>query len=521
MTTGGSKELYSSSTPSQLALAALRRSTDRVVIQDDSRSWTAAAALDCIATIQFHLEHKDCLPGGRVAVLSGNRPETWFIGVAIQGLGMCVTYLHPLGNLQSHIHQIDDFQPDVVIIDAFRYPDIFADLSSRYAGQIDFLTLGGGSFNQSILDRASAGSRTAVDRSRPEDMAQINYTGGTTGRAKGAWRTNAGLVGSVVAVLSDFELPRSPSYLAAAPISHVAGTKILPSLLRGGRVVMVDRFDPDLLCETIARERISMTVLVPTMIYGLLDSPAVERNDLSSLELLVYGASPMSVTRLEQGLDRLGPVFSQLYGQTECHPIAVLPRKDHDPLFPDRLTACGYPSHSSTIALLDPEGYRVRQGDSGEICVRSPGVMGGYWRQPELTETALAGGWLHTGDVGRFDEEGRLYIVDRIKDLIITGGFNVYPREVEDAIAAVPGVAMSAVMGVPDPKWGEAVVAAVVAKPGAKLDPLEIMNAVKATRGPVYAPKKVRIVDALPLTAAGKVDKKILKERQDDMWADG
>lgn len=518
---GESRKLYSNSTPSQLAFAALRRSSDRIVLQDGSRSWTAAAALDCIATIQFHLEHKDCLPGGRVAVLSGNRPETWLIGVAVQGLGMCVSYLHPLGNLQSHIHQIDDFQPDVVIVDAARFPEIFADLSSRYTGQIAFLTLDGGTFGQSVLDRGLAGSQTVVDRSRPDDMAQINYTGGTTGRAKGAWRTNSSLAGSVVGALSDFELPRAPAYLAAGPISHVAGTKILPSLLRGGRVVMVDRFDPELLCETIARERISMTVLVPTMIYGLLDSSAIARHDLTSLELLLYGASPMSVPRLEQGLEHLGPVFSQLYGQTECYPIAVLPREDHDPQFPDRLTACGYPSHSCSIALLDPEGNRVTEGESGEICVRSPYIMGGYWRQPELTEATLAGGWLHTGDVGRFDEQGRLYIVDRIKDLIITGGFNVYPREVEDVIAAVPGVAISAVMGVPDSKWGEAVVAAVVAKPGARLDPLEIMSAVKAARGPVYAPKKVRIVDTLPLTAAGKVDKKVLKELHSDLWAEG
>lgn len=508
--------LYSNTTPTQLALAALHRARDRIVLQDSRRAWTGAAALEGIAAIQSNLDEAGCRAGQRVAVLSGNRCETWLTGVAIQGLGMCVTWLHPLGSTAAHIHQVDDFSPDFVIVDADQFADAYDSLAARFADRMNFLTIGGDA--RSIIDPAKAGSRSVVDRSGPMDMAQVNYTGGTTGRAKGAWRTNSALAASAVGVLADFDLPRRPNYLATGPISHVTGAKILPTLLRGGRVVMVDRYDPELVCATIARERIDTTLLVPTMIYGLLDSTAIDQHDLSSLELLLYGASPMSVSRLEQGLERLGSVFSQLYGQTECYPIAALPREDHDLRHPERLTACGFVSNSGTVALLDPDGNAVGAGEAGEICVRSPYVMGGYWRQPELTEAALKGGWLHTGDVGRFDPDGRLYIVDRIKDLIITGGFNVYPREVEDAITTVPGVAMCAVMGIPDPKWGEAVVAAVVPVPGAILDEAAIAAAVRVICGPVHTPKQVRIVEQLPLTAAGKIDKRAFLLASDGLW---
>lgn len=504
--------VHSGCTPAQLSLGLLKRSRHRSLLQDSSGAWTGAAALDCIATVQFHLERNGCRQGSRVAILSGNRPETWFVGVAAQGLGANLTWLHPLGTIAAHIHQIEDFDPALVIVDVSRYLPAAEEIAARFAGRISLLPLGGSNFGTDVLDAGCAGSRSAVDRSQPDALGQVNYTGGTTGRSKGAWRTNAALAASAVAILADFEFPRSPNFLAIGPISHVTGAKILPSLMRGGRVVMLDRYDPELVCSTIARERIDTCLLVPTMIYGLLDSPAIDRHDLSSLELLLYGASAMSGSRLQEALDRFGPVFSQLYGQTECYPIAVLPREDHDPTDLARLTACGFASNSCSISLQDSAGNEVAAGEAGEICVRAPYVMGGYWNQPELTASTLAGGWLHTGDVGRFDEDGRLYIVDRIKDLIISGGFNVYPREVEDCLTAIDGVAMAAVFGVPDSKWGEAVVATIVATPGTALDTNSFKAAVRQACGPINSPKHIQVLPQLPLTAAGKIDKKALRE---------
>jgi fatty-acyl-CoA synthase len=282
--------------------------------------------------------------------------------------------------------------------------------------------------------------------------------------------------------------------------------------MRGGTVHLMKGFDPEAILATIARERINFSLLVPTMVYGLLDCPALDDADLSSLELLLYGASPMSPTRLLEGLERIGPVFSQLYGQTECYPIAVLAKADHDPARPDRFAACGHAVASCAVRLLDPDGNDVAPGEAGEICVRAPQVMEGYWKRPEATAEALRGGWLHTGDVARADDEGCLFIVDRTKDMIVSGGFNIYPREVEDALTTHPAVAMAAVIGVPDPKWGEAVMALIVCRAGEAVSAEDLMGTVKALKGSAYAPKRVEFVETLPVTGVGKVDKKVLRQ---------
>jgi fatty-acyl-CoA synthase len=227
--------------------------------------------------------------------------------------------------------------------------------------------------------------------------------------------------------------------------------------------------------------------------------------------LLLYGASPMAPSRLAEALERIGPVFSQLYGQSECYPIAALPRADHDPARPELLTACGFATAASQVALLDEDGQEVPPGEPGEICVRSPIVMRGYWKQPEATEEAFAHGWLHTGDVARQDGQGRLYIVDRKKDMVVTGGFNVYPREVEDVLATHPAVALAAVVGVPDARWGEAVKAYVVLKPGSQVAAQELTALVRNAKGAVHAPKQVEFAASLPLTPLGKLDKKALR----------
>jgi fatty-acyl-CoA synthase len=284
---------------------------------------------------------------------------------------------------------------------------------------------------------------------------------------------------------------------------------------------MLPKFDPEHMLATIARQRISVALSVPTMIYGLLDCPALSRFDLSSLQMLMYGASPMAPSRLAEGLERIGPVFTQLYGQSECYPIASLPREDHDAKRPELLAACGFPIPGAEVVLLGDDGQPVRPGDAGEICVRSPNAMAGYLDNPEATAEAFAGGWLHTGDVARADDEGRLYIVDRKKDMVISGGFNVYPREVEDVLATHPAVAMSAVVGTPDAKWGEAVKAVVVLRAdasGADTAQLsaELTQLVRDRKGAVHAPKQVEFAEALPMTPLGKIDKKALRAKD---WA--
>jgi fatty-acyl-CoA synthase len=240
----------------------------------------------------------------------------------------------------------------------------------------------------------------------------------------------------------------------------------------------------------------------------------VKQFDLSSLQMVVYGAAPMSPDRLKQAIDVFGPIFVQLYGQTEApNCIATMRKIDHDPAKPGRLSACGLPCPGVEVKLLDPQMKEVAVGEPGEICVRSPLVMEGYWKRPEATEEAFRGGWLHTGDVATRDADGFLTIVDRTKDLIITGGFNIYPREVEDALLSHPDISAAAVIGVPDPKWGEAVTAFVVLRPGAEANEAALQAHVKTKRGAPWSPKAVHFIDAVPVTGLGKIDRKALRAK--------
>jgi fatty-acyl-CoA synthase len=227
-----------------------------------------------------------------------------------------------------------------------------------------------------------------------------------------------------------------------------------------------------------------------------------------------YGASPMSPTRLQEAIRLLGPIFFQFYGQTECpQALCSLRKEDHDPDDLMRLASCGRPVPWVKVALLDDDGDEVAEGMPGELCVRGPLVMKGYWNKPEETDEALRGGWLHTGDVARKDPQGFLTIVDRKKDMIVSGGFNVFPREIEDVIATHEGVAAVAVIGIPDEKWGEAVTAIVVLREDAALDVDELIALVKDRKGPHYAPKSVEVVDSIPMSPLGKPDKKALRAR--------
>jgi fatty-acyl-CoA synthase len=247
------------------------------------------------------------------------------------------------------------------------------------------------------------------------------------------------------------------------------------------------------------------------MIYALLDHPQFDEFDLSSLETVFYGASSISPARLKEAIERIGPVFAQFYGQAEAPMILTYMRKaDHDVNDMQRLASCGRPSPYVRLELLDAEDNPVPAGEPGEICVQGPLVMDGY-RDPELTAEVFRGGWLHTGDVAIRDPEGFLRIVDRTKDMIVSGGFNIFPREIEIIIAEHPAVAEVAVIGVPHEKWGEAVKAVVVLKPGTSVAEDELIAPVADSKGSYQAPKSVDFVEAIPQTPVGKPDKKVLR----------
>ena len=512
-----SNPLYTFPTVCGQTLRALARYPSRTAFSWPGGSLTYRGATDLIGRMQAVFMRLGLPPGARVAFLTANRADTWCAGVAAQLSRLALTWLHPLGSLDDQLFQLEDSEAEMLVIDANAFRDRGGELAEKVQGVMTVFTLGPANYGIDLLATIEeAGHATARCFARADDFATLNYTGGTTGKSKGALRYHREYGGFASAILADFEIPEAARYLTVAPISHVAGTKVLPTLMRGGTVHMLKGFDPEAVLKTIEQERINFTLFVPTMIYVLLDHPALARTDLSSLELLLYGASAMSPSRLVEGIERIGPVFSQLYGQTECYPVSVLRKADHDPAMPELFPSCGFPIAACEVKILDGDDDEVETGEAGEICVRAPHVMAEYWKRPETTEETLKNGWLHTGDVARKDERGYMFILDRKKDMIVSGGFNIFPREVEDVLSQHADVAMCAVVGVPDDKWGEAVTAVVVVREGTHPDPDELINLVKARKGSAHAPKQIQFVEELPMTGVGKVDKKVLRARY---WA--
>jgi fatty-acyl-CoA synthase len=493
-------------------LRALSRYPTRTAFSWPGGSLTYQGAVDLIGRLQGVFMRLGFEPGARVALLTANRADTWCAGVAAQLCRLGITWLHPLGSLEDQLFQLEDSEAEMLVVDAAAFRDRGGELATKAGGLKAVFTMGPAGYGTDLLRAIEAnGHASARCLAGPDDIATLNYTGGTTGKSKGALRSHREYGGFAAAILADFEIPEAARYLTVAPISHVAGTKVLPTLMRGGTVHMLKGFDPEAVLTTIERERINFTLFVPTMIYVLLDHPALPRTDLSSLELLLYGASAMSPRRLVEGIERIGPVFSQLYGQTECYPVSVLRKADHDPKTPELFLSCGFPIAACEVKILDNDDQEVETGEAGEICVRAPHVMAEYWKRPETTAETLKNGWLHTGDIARQDERGYMFILDRKKDMIVSGGFNIFPREVEDVLSQHPDVAMVAVVGIPDEKWGEAVTAIVVPREGSTPNADELINLVKARKGSAHAPKQVQFVRQLPMTGVGKVDKKVLR----------
>lgn len=510
-----SSRLYQGCSMGDLVVRAIQRGGDRVAfILDDERITYRefGARLSCF--IQA-LKARGLGRGDAIATITSNRPEGFMVTAAAYLMGMRVTWMHPMGSEDDHAYIVEDSGVKTLFVDHPAFTERGRALAARVPG-LTLLGFGPSDLCDDILaeSRRFQPGPLAVE-STEDDICVLIYTGGTTGRPKGVIHTHRVQVAMVMHELAEWDWPQEIRHLAMTPITHAAGVMILPVMLRSGTFVMAKGFDPQRFFQLVERHRITSAFLVPTMIYVLLDSPEIDTADCSSLQLVIYGASPMAPARLEEGMRRFGPVFMQLYGQSEApNAVTVLRKQDHDPVnHPERLASCGAPVGYIQVRLLDDEGNEVPQGDVGEICIRGPLVMAGYWNKPEETARALRNGWLYTGDLARADADGYLYIVDRSKDLIISGGFNVYPREVEDVLATHPAVAAAAVIGVPDPKWGEAVKACVVLRPGETATAEELIALVREAKGPVQAPKSIDFVDELPVTGLGKLDKKALRAR--------
>ena len=365
-------------------------------------------------------------------------------------------------------------------------------------------------------ERMAAAVPIADTRRGGDALAAIMYTGGTTGRPKGVMLTHANLYVSQLS--SNLAAPRPDDAIGLnlAPLFHVGGLGLtLQLMMRLCTQVLVPGFDEETMLALIERERASETFLVPTMLRRLIDHPRFAAHDLSSLKLVLYGAAPIDEALLKAALARLPQTrFCQLYGMTELSPVvAVLPPWCHDPAQPaSRLRAAGRPVPIAEVRVVTPDGTTAPPHVVGEIVARGPMTMAGYWNQPERTAEALRDGWLHTGDAGYVDDEGFLYVVDRLKDMIVTGGENVYSAEVENAVAQLPQVALCAVIGVPDDQWGERVHAVIALRAGAALDEQAVIMHCRSLIARYKCPRSVAFVDQLPLSQSGKILKQPLRD---------
>ena len=352
-----------------------------------------------------------------------------------------------------------------------------------------------------------------------DDVYSLVYTSGTSGVLKAAMLThrNWTCLTRVNIMRSGADPMKSSVVGYVAPITHAAGGAILASLVRGSTNMLFRQFEPEAFLGAVEQYGITDVLLVPVMINMLLSSPTVRARDLTSLQSIVYGAAPMSPDRIKLALEIFGPILTQGYGQTEsCALISSLSKADHlsanDPATAHRLGSAGQPSFECEVRVVDDDGKEIPVGEVGEIIVRGDNVMKGYWNAPELTAETIFDGWLHTRDMGRFDDDGYLYLVDRKSDMIITGGFNVYPTEVENVLYQHPAVYEAAVVSVPDPKWGESIKAVVVLKPGAAVTGEELIDFCRNAMAPFKAPKSVDFLDELPKSAVGKILRRVIRE---------
>ncbi|WP_063053549.1 acyl-CoA synthetase [Nocardia arthritidis] len=472
---------------------------------------TYGEVFDHTVAIAGALQHTGIAAGDRVAVLSANDPLalTCVFGISRAGAVWCP--VNPRNEAEENRQLFELFGCRLLF-----FQRAFADLVARIRDrlpQLRWLVCLDGEVEGAVSfqDWLTGNSGDLVPNRHPaEGLCMLAGTGGTTGRPKGVRLTESNMMTSTALALMSYPFGHRPRYLALAPLTHSAGVLTFPILSLGGQIVIMSAPDIGQFLTLIEHHRITHAFLPPTVIYGVLDHPDLDATDLSSLRCLWYGAAPMSPTRLEEALTRIGPVLGQLFGQTEApNMIAALAPADHfrtdGSIATERLTSVGRPTPLTTVAIMDGNGTLLGAGKRGEIVIRGPLVMDGYHDNPAASAEVSTHGWHHTGDIGYLDDDNYLYIVDRAKDMIITGGFNVYSAEVEQALLAHPAVKESAVIGLPDEKWGERVTAAVQLRPERTVSVEELISFVKARIGSVKAPKQLEIWDDLPRSKVGKI----------------
>jgi acyl-CoA synthetase (AMP-forming)/AMP-acid ligase II len=432
------------------------------------------------------------VPGDRVGVLLSNSIECLIAYYAVAKAGLVRVGLNTRETLDNHQYKITDSGCRAVI---------HADIVGLDAEQL----IGAHELAQLIASGSDA--PCAVDRALDAPY-RLGYTGGTTGKAKAVTLTTRGELAELSAFLMDLvpDIRPGDTFLHAAPIAHASGAYFLPALARGATSLIMPKFDAGEFVTLAEKTQASMTFLVPTMLAMILEEPALATAKLN-LRTISYGASPIAPAVLERAQARFGKVFAQSYGQAES-PMVITCLKPHEH---DRIGSCGRPFTFVDVCVMDDDDQPLPPGEIGEICCRGPQTMAYYWNRPEATEQAFRHGWLHTGDIGKMDADGYFYILDRKNDMLISGGYNVYPREVEDVLLEVDGVVEAAVIGVADEKWGDRVVAVVAGR--ADLDPERLLAHARHRLANYKRPKTIEVWPDLPKSAANKILRREIRDR--------
>lgn len=469
------------------------------------------AQVQSLAQIAAGLVARQVKPGDKVAIISGNDPTAFTCVFGISRIGAVWCPINPRNEAQEN-RELLELSDCTVVIFAGAYTELVdrirADLPMVHIwvcldadpdealGWTEFL--GGG------------GTDKPVEGQPVDDLAMVVGTGGTTGRPKGVMLSNRNLETMTALTLMSYPFTKKPVYLAMAPLTHAAGVLCFPILALGGEIVIMRGADVGAFLANVEEHGVTHSFLPPTIVYMILAEAGLDSTDLSSLECLWYGAAPMSPVRLEEAIARIGPVMAQLFGQTEA-PMMISTMSPQEHFLPDgtlakgRLSSAGRPSPLCTVEVMSPGGEILPRGQRGEIVVRGSLVMDGYYKNPGATEEATRFGWHLTGDIGYLDEENFLYVVDRAKDMIITGGFNVYSTEVEQALLSHPDVQDCAVIGLPDDHWGEMVTAVVQLRRGGEVTMEDLRAHVKARVGSIKSPKRIDVWSDLPRSKVGKV----------------
>jgi acyl-CoA synthetase (AMP-forming)/AMP-acid ligase II len=499
---------------------AMRQHPDRPATVCGSRRQNHAQFADRVARMAGALQQLGMNAGDRVGILSLNSDRYLELYFAVWWGGGVVNPINTRWSAGEIAHSIDHCDTRILAVDETFAP-LVVDLSERSRSLRTIIHAGDGprpsgmfAYEQLIADHAPVTDALRCDG----DLAGVFYTGGTTGFPKGVMLSHANLYSGALVGLIEGLAQEGDIGLHSAPMFHLAdGAFSLMLTLRGCTHVMVPSFQPERVLDAIQAERISCLVLAPTMMQMLVDHPRLSAYQLDSLQTIFYGASPISEALLERVVQSLpGTRFFQAYGQTEMSPIVSILRPEFHTAEGHRLgklRSAGRPAMCVEVKIVDADTRELPRGEVGEILARGPGVMQGYWNDPEQTSAALRDGWVHTGDGAYMDEDGFIFVVDRVKDMIVSGGENVYSAEVENAIALHPAVAMCAVIGIPDEHWGEAVHAYVVCKPGTPaIDADSVKAHCRALIAGYKCPRSVEFRDALPVTGTGKVLKNALRD---------